>query len=350
MASTTVTLEQLTALNDEIASLIRSGVPLELGLRELSGDSTGALQDISRSLSERMIAGASLLEALHAEEQRLPAAYRTVVEAGLRSGRLSAALEALSNYARELVDLRRRITLAMTYPLIVTVLAYILFAVFMVDLLERVRETYEMLQLAPRWWLEIAFACGETVSRWWWAPPAVLAVALAWWAGTGGAFLLSFRGLARPLAWVPGVGRVSRYFRLAGFSDLVGLMVEHQVPLPEALRLSGRALCNARLERSTDELAAAIERGNGPVPDRRQLGFPPFLFWVLTSRDQAAGLARLLAHAGNVYRRRALDLAAWFKLIFPLMAVVVVGGGVTLFYAVTMFGALLGLWNDLGLD
>ena len=348
--TTTVTLEQLTALNDEIASLIHSGVPLELGLRELSRDSTGALKDISRSLAERMSAGASLPEALHADEPRLPEAYRMVVEAGLRSGKLSAALEALSNYARELVDLRRRITLAMTYPLIVTALAYFLFAVFMVDLLERVRETYEMLRIQPHWSLEIALEFGEAVAQWWWVPPAVMAAALTWWVMTGEARLMSFRGPSRPLAWVPGIGRVSRLFRLASFSDLLSLMVEHEVPLPEALRLAGKALGDPRLARSTSELADSIECANRATPDRRRLGLPSFLHWILTSRPQAAGLARLLHHAGNIYRRRALDLAAWFKLVFPIAAAVVVGGGVTLLYAATLFGPLSNLWHDLGLD
>ena len=102
----TFTIEQLTALNDEIASLVRGGVPLEPGLRELGRGGGGALAEISRLLSDRMTGGASLSEALRAEESRIPAVYRTVVEAGLRAGRLPAALEAFSNYARELVDLR----------------------------------------------------------------------------------------------------------------------------------------------------------------------------------------------------------------------------------------------------
>ena len=58
--ATAFSIEQLIALNDEIVSLVRGGVPLELGLRELGGDSAGALQKISQSLAARMNAGASL--------------------------------------------------------------------------------------------------------------------------------------------------------------------------------------------------------------------------------------------------------------------------------------------------
>ena len=57
--STAFTIEQLIALNDEIASMARAGVPLELGLRELGGDSAGRLREVSQALSDRMSAGAS---------------------------------------------------------------------------------------------------------------------------------------------------------------------------------------------------------------------------------------------------------------------------------------------------
>src|SRR5262245_42053779 len=69
--TSTVSIEQLVALNDEIASLVRGGMPLELGLRELGEDSAGALQQITQALASRMSNGATLAEALDGERQRL---------------------------------------------------------------------------------------------------------------------------------------------------------------------------------------------------------------------------------------------------------------------------------------
>lgn len=348
--TTAVTLEQLVALNDEIVSLVRMGVPLELGLRELGSDSAGALHDITTALSRRMSAGASLPEALAAEEQRLPRVYRTVVEAGLRACRLSAALEAVSNFARELVDLRRRIAMALVYPLIVTALAYVLFIVFIVQVVARFRWMYEDLRLPMHWSLAIASKLAEWAILYSWIPPLALVVAIVWWVTTGGTHLLGFSGPARPLAWIPCVGRIARYSQFANFADLLSLLVEHQVPLPEALRLTAEATGDARLRRSTHQLAECIEQGN--LANRRswRFGFPPFLFWVLTSDQRAEGLARLLRHAGSIYRRRAVNLTNWLNLLFPIAAAVIIGGGVTAFYAVMLFGPLTSLLQDLGMN
>ena len=54
----------------------------------------------------------------------LPATYRAVVEAGLRSGRLSAALEDLAAYARNFAELRQAVGLALLYPMLVLLLAW----------------------------------------------------------------------------------------------------------------------------------------------------------------------------------------------------------------------------------
>src|SRR4051794_36328063 len=105
----TMTLDHLIALNDEIAALVRTGLPLERGLREMGGDLSGRLSKTMTGLAERMGRGAGLPEALEAEGERLPRIYRSVVEAGLRAGRLSSALEGLAGFVRAYVDSRRAI-------------------------------------------------------------------------------------------------------------------------------------------------------------------------------------------------------------------------------------------------
>ena len=347
--SNSYSIEQLVALNDQIAALVRAGIPLEAGLRELGTDAQGRLQQITSSLSARMSAGASLAEALRAEQPQLPAAYRMVVEAGLRTGRLPLALEAISNYARELVELRRRITVALLYPAIVFALAYLLFAVFLVDLIARFRETYELFRLPMNWPLEALVVMAEWVTRWWWAPPMAIVGLVVWWISTGRADLLNFSGAAAPLAWIPFVARISRYFRFANFADLLALLLEREVPLPEGLRLAAAASSNPRLQDSAEQLAESVECGNAAAQGRRdRFGFPPFMYWVLVHGHHAGGLARLLRHAGAIYRRRAISLSNWFKLVFPIVAALLLGGGVTALYAATLFGPLARFWIDVG--
>ena len=59
-----MTLDDLIALNDEIAALVRAGVPLEAGLAELGGDLPGRLGQFATVLAQRTARGESLAQAI----------------------------------------------------------------------------------------------------------------------------------------------------------------------------------------------------------------------------------------------------------------------------------------------
>jgi general secretion pathway protein F len=344
-----ISLEQLVLLNDEIVSLVRSGIPLELGLKGLGSDLPGALGEITTSLGVRLESGMSLPEALSAEEHRIPLAYRTVVEAGLRTGRLSAALESISNFGRDLIDLRQRIGLALLYPLIIIVLAYGLFMVFLVDVVDRFRETYEAFRLPMNVPLRVAIFAQQLAGDWWWVPPALLAGLMLWWVATGGAQALNFHGAAQPLAWIPGIRGITRSYHYANFAELLALLLDHQVPLPDGIRLAADSAADERLRYAAHELARAAERGETSQAGVG-LALPSLLRWLLLLGTQQGKLSRALRHAAGIYRRRAVRLIDWFKLWFPLASAVVIGGGVTMIYALTVFGPLAWFLKDLSMD
>jgi len=59
-----ISLEQLIALNDEIAALSRAGMPLERGLLEVGSDLPGRLGAITTDIGSRMSRGENLSQAL----------------------------------------------------------------------------------------------------------------------------------------------------------------------------------------------------------------------------------------------------------------------------------------------
>ncbi len=127
---TTATLDDLLALNDEIAALVRAGLPLEEGLAELGGDMPGRLGRIATSLSEAASRGEPLEQALLDRAVALPPVYRAVMQAGMRAGRLPAALEAVATSARRITETRRAAVIAVSYPLLVSALVWCGLAVF----------------------------------------------------------------------------------------------------------------------------------------------------------------------------------------------------------------------------
>ena len=343
-----VSLDQLIALNDEIAALVRAGVPLERGLAELGADIPGRLGDVMQRLGSRLGAGESLPRALAAEGQALPPIYCAVVEAGLRSGRLSAALEGMGYFARGYTEMRRAVGLALLYPLLVFSLAYLLFVMFVTQIAPRFVREFEHERVAVHGGLTLLNWLGHTAGYWGPAVPAVLALVGVIWLASGRASVLDpgrIDRLVRYLPWARGVLVASRS---AGFADVLALLVEHDVPMPEAVGLAANATGDRELIEAGREIAGAIQRGD---PLRGTYGparvVPPVLRWLMVSGHEQAALISALRHAAETYRRRAQNRADMARTLLPTMLLLAIGAVVTLFYGLTLFVPMTALLSNL---
>jgi type II secretory pathway component PulF len=177
-----MTLDQFIALNDEISALVRSGVPLERGLAELGGDMPGRLGEIAAVVAERSARGEPLDQCIMDQAGEMPPAYRAVVQAGLRAGRLPAALEAVAGAARRLSETYRAAVVAVSYPLLVFAVAWIGAALFTSLLAPQLATGFRSMEVPGQRFFALLAWLGQWA--WFWGPVgpvAVLAMLVLWW-------------------------------------------------------------------------------------------------------------------------------------------------------------------------
>ena len=293
-------LEELIAFNDEVASLTHAGVPIDLGLSQLSRNPDVATKQINAALTQCVQDGVSLVDAI--SKEGLPPIYQGVVGAGLRCGRLPAALEALSQYTQSLLNVRQSLRMAFVYPLIICVLAYVLF----VGTYLFVPANYDQL-LADMGWEGGAVVFVVRMLRDWlpfWVaiPPVLLTMVLFVAFRSNYSRTRWFRGLPRLISWLPGVSRVVADQRCASLAELLALLVEHEVPLHEGLRLAAGASGDRKLTSAAEQMAHAAEQGQSLTQDSHAAKqFPPFLRWALDESDRSGRLgSRVAARGPNV--------------------------------------------------
>ncbi len=332
-------LDQLLALNEEIAALVRAGLPLGRGLLGVGRDVRGRLGRIAGVLGARLERGEGLAEALEAERRAIPPLYRAVVEAGARAGRLPAALEGLARYIRSVADARQSLGLALWYPGIVVSMAYVLFVGLVSFVLPRFALAFESLGLKippPLLWLN---PIQETVPYWWPVGPVLLLVILAGWIRTGTTSALA-RGSWGGLRYFPGMSNLLNDFEAANFADLLALLIEHGVPYPSAVALAGEASGSPRLASGTAKVAEAIERGESGSRAVEAAGpstFPPMLRWTLASGPAGGPMEDPLRHLADLYRRRARFRAERIAVFVPLVLTLGLGTVVAAAYALAVF-------------
>jgi general secretion pathway protein F len=144
--------------------------------------------------------------------------------------------------------------------------------------------------------------------------------------------------------------RLLRQYEAANFADLLGLLVEHGVPYPEALRLAADAAGDRALVRLAGDVAAAVERGDGPtvaVHDSRAL--PPLLCWALATAPHQTALARSLHELAAIYRKQAEYHAERIRVYLPIILLLVIGLSATLFFGLCLFVPFTTLLWDLAI-
>lgn len=343
-----LSLNDLIALNDEIAALAGAGLPLERGLHDLGGELPGGLGQSMRRLSHRMGQGRSLLEALQDEGDQFPPLYRAVVAAGSRSGRLPAALEGLAEFIRSYQDTRRTIGLALWYPLIVLSMAYGLFLLLLTQWVPHLTAAFDSLQVSRSVALDLFAKLGGSARYWGPILPVALVALGASWAWTGRASNVLPGGRGSPVLWFPWMRSMMRRFEAANFAELLAMLIEHGVPMPEAIVLASDSSGDPAILAAGKSVAEAIERGDTRNDDLlRSPAFTPMLRWAISACRESSTLPGVLRQLSANDRKRARDDAEKMKIFFPVMAIVAVGMSASLTYGLTLFLPITTLFHRL---
>ncbi len=320
--------EELIALNDEIAGMARAGLPLDQGLAALSKEmGRGRLRTVTGAIATDLSSGLTLPQALERQAGRVPPFYAGLVAAGVRTGRIGDVLATLTTYARSVATLRTTIIDALFYPCIVLLFGLGLFGFLFSYVLPQFQDIYKDFGFRLPWITELMFRAGREWFQYLLLPLVALVVLVV-------AFYVAMRVTrggrllwARLLYAVPVVGTMLRASRLAAFAELLAILVEHDLPLPEAFRLAGEASSDpvmADLARQIEKdlaggapLAQAL-RGRGLVPE--------WVSWMTGLGERRGKLGDTLRQVATMYRRQVEMRASLLKSVLPPFFIILIAG------------------------
>lgn len=121
-------LDEFAFFNQQLAAMLRDGIPLEGALRRLCQEMrVGALRAELQALEADLAKGTSLADAL--KPRQLPELYKRMIVVGVKGNDLPGALTMLADYFQRQSNVWMRLRSMMVYPLIV------MFAAFLISLL-----------------------------------------------------------------------------------------------------------------------------------------------------------------------------------------------------------------------
>jgi type II secretory pathway component PulF len=334
-------LDEFAFFNQQLAAMLRDGIPLEGALRRLCQEMrVGALRAELQALEADLARGTPLVEALR--PRQLPELYKRMVAVGVKGGDLPGALTMLADYFQRQNNVWMRLRSMMVYPLIVMFTAFLISIVL--ALLWNCVIAPSMIDMFGGWQMRLpaatvfAFATLKTI----WVFPIIL----------GGLFLLAAAIIILPALRGKYLWRLPA-FKEASVSRIASaltLLLKNGVNLPDAVGLVGQLESSPAaagdLQRWQANLAAGTTKFAQVAAANRMI--PPLFVWVVASagEDLVAGFNR----AAEIYHSRALyrtEVALYS--VLPVASLFL--GAIVLsqaFLVISMFLPLIAMITNLG--
>ncbi|MDX1454893.1 MAG: type II secretion system F family protein, partial [Gammaproteobacteria bacterium] len=175
-----ISAAELSLMTRQLATLVRSGLPLEEALLAVAQQTEKArLSNVVMAVRGRLMEGHSLAYGLAEFPHIFPEIFRATVAAGEQTGHLDAVLERLADYAEKRQALQQKLSVAMIYPAVLIFMSFAIIIAMLAYVVPKVVAVFDNIgEELPALTRGLIFL--SDFLREWWMALAVGVIAIAW--------------------------------------------------------------------------------------------------------------------------------------------------------------------------
>ncbi len=342
VASTRITLTDLSLFSRQMYTLLKAGVPIMQALRGLRESTQNpALAKVIIGIGESLDTGLDLTGALRRHPRVFSSLYVNMVQVGETTGSLQEVFLQLAVYLEREKDTRDRIKSATRYPIFVV--AAIFIAIFIINLfvIPTFAKVYSGFKIELPLATKILIATSNFTVAYW---PAIVMGAIT--------AIFSIRYYIRTpegrYRWhkmklgIPVVGKVIYKATLGRFSRALAVMMKSGVPLVQGMTVVSRAVDNDYISDRIVQMRDGVERGETIARTAAATGmFPPLVIQMISVGEDTGSVDELMFNVADYYEREVdYDITNLSTAIQPILIV---------FLAIMVFilalGVFLPMWD-----
>jgi type IV pilus assembly protein PilC len=323
----------LTVFTRQLATLVKAGMPMMRGLEVLARqEKRPAFRQVIEDLADTIRSGGNFSDGLAAHPKTFDRLYVNMVRAGEAGGVMDTVLDRLSVFMEKAVKIRSKVTAAMVYPSIISVVAGGIMTVLMVFVVPKFQEVFfTMLKGKPLPWLTSVVVAVANVMR-----ENLLGVILTLSVG-GTAFWLFKRSRfgTRVLHWivlrVPVLGDLLLKAAIARFTRTFSTLLASGVPILQALTITRETSGNVHIADAINVVHDRVKEGdNVAKPLEATKIFPGMVTSMIEVGEETGALPDMLTRIADNYDEEVDNaVAALTSIIEPVMIVfMAVGVGI----------------------
>lgn len=325
-----ITTTELALLTRQLATLARSGIPLDEATATVARQSIKPrVKKLLLGVRAKILEGHTLADGLRDYPHIFTEMYCATVAAGEQSGHLDVVLERLADYSEQRQQLQQRLKLALIYPVILTVMSILVVGGLLTYVVPEVVKVFsDTGQQLPG--LTVALiAVSEFMQDWF--VYLLLAALLGF---------IIFKKLLQQAAFkkryhqfllkLPILGNVVLGGNSAQFARTLSILAASGVPILEAMRIAVKVMDNIPMREAVEDASQQVSEGSSLSATLEKSGyFNPMLINLIASGEATGQLEQMLERAAmNQERELETTMAMLMGLLEPLLIVVM--GGVVL--------------------
>ncbi len=312
-----VSKAEVEAFTRQLANLLAAGVPLSRALNILSRESAKpAAGKLWATVHDQVAGGIPLADALSQHPRAFPPVYVAMVRAGETGGFLDVVLEQIATFRAQEQELKNKVTSAMLYPVILSVLATGILAFLLVYFIPKFSDMFREYGGSLPTLTKTIVSASDLVVRYWFV--LLLAVALVVFGiRRAAASEEGRRILERAMLRLPLSGRATARFALVRFCRMLGTLVGAGVPLVAALRVAKEAIGNQVLADTVDSAIDDVQRGTSlarSLEGCREL-FPASVIEMVAVAEESGRLDKELTRLATAYEQ---ELDRYLKMLVAM--------------------------------
>ena len=336
LGSGKVGVADLSIFSRQFATMISSGLSLIRALNILA-EQTGnkKLAEILNIVRADVQEGASLSQSL-AKHPQFPKLYIAMVKAGETAGLLDSVLLRVADTLESDLALRRKIKSAMTYPVVVLVLAVLLTVVMLIFIVPTFVGMFESLGGELPLPTKIMLIMSNVVRRYWWLLPIPPIALVKGFKRAKKVPAFQFQ-LDRLKLKFPVFGPLFHKVAISRFARNFGILLKAGVPILSALEITAETVNNGVISNAIDDVGDSVREGEAvATPLSAHPVFPPMVVQMMAVGEETGQLDTMLGKVSDFYDAEVTAAAeSLTAALEPMMIVVlaaIVGSMVVALY------------------
>ena len=298
-----VKLNDLSIFCRQFSTMIDAGVSLVRAL-DVLGEQTSnpKLKRILREIQTEVESGQTLSKSMAKYPKVFNNLFIGLVRAGEVGGVLEEALQRLSHFLEKDMELRRKVKSALTYPVIVVIVALMIVLGLCTFIVPKFIELFKDLGVkelpAPT---QMLMDFSDFLKNKWYL--GLLAVAVVFWSiRLFGTTRVGRRVIDRLKLKVPVFGKLGHKICLARFSRTLSTLLVSGVPILQAMETVAGTVGNSIIAEAIMNARARVREGdriNEPLEKSKM--FPPMVVHMISIGEESGALDQMLSKIAEFY-------------------------------------------------